>query len=114
MEVMEQLPFAEELKDSAHGDVVIRLNEGQAGFHVHRAVLALASPVFAALLTNGMCESAQAVVDLVEEDSEHARAVGQLLAGLYPYHRVGIDRGMLHLADKYQLRRGCVRNARHS
>ena len=105
---MEQLPFANELKDSAHGDVVIRLNQGQAAFHVHRAVLALASPVFAALLTNGMCESAQAVVDLVEEDPDHARAVGQLLAGLYPYHRVAINRAnvraLLHLADKYQLR----------
>jgi hypothetical protein len=105
---MEQLPFADELKDPAHGDLVVRLNQGQAAFHVHRAVLALASPVFSALLTNGMRESAQAVVDLVEEHLDHARAVGQLLAGLYPYHRTTIDmanvRALLHLGDKYQLR----------
>ncbi len=102
LEVMEQLQFAEELKDSAHGD------EGQAAFHVHRAVLALASPVFAALFTNGKVESSQNSIDLVEEEPGHACAVGQLLAGFYPYHCTAIDmanvRALLHLADKYQLR----------
>jgi hypothetical protein len=118
MEVMEQLPFADELKDPAHGDIVIRLNQGQATFHVHRAVLALASPVFAALLTNGMCESAQAVVDLVEEDPEHSRTVGQLLAGLYPYHRVTIDRANVRACSTWPTSTSCApacaRNARHS
>jgi hypothetical protein len=103
---MKQLPYAEQLKDPAHGDLTIRLNN-QTNFHVHRFLLELSSPVFAAMLTNGMRETSSATVEIVEEDSNHSLAFGQMLSYFYPFCRVVVDDdnalALLHFADKYQL-----------
>ncbi len=103
---MEQLPYAEQLNDPAHGDLTIRLNK-QTNFHVHRILLELASPVFAAMLTNGMRETSSAIVNIVEEDTNHSLTFGQMLSFCYPFCCVVVNNdnvmALLHFADKYQL-----------
>ena len=101
----QQLAYAKELDDPAHGDVQLRLN-GQTCFHVHRFLLKASSPVFAAMLTNGMRESGSVTIDITEEP-DHAHVFGQLLSFLYPYSHVKIEDGnvasLLFFSDKYQL-----------
>merc|ERR1711879_75541 len=97
--------YAKELDDPGHGDVQLRLN-GQTCFHVHRFLLKASSPVFEAMLTNGMRESGSMTIDITEE-SDHAHVFGQLPSFLYPYSHVKIEDGnvesLLFFSDKYQL-----------
>jgi hypothetical protein len=101
----QQLPYAKELDDPAHGDVQLRLN-GDSCFYVHRFLLKASSPVFAAMLTNGMRETGSLTIDITEEP-DHAHAFGQLLTFLYPYSHVDITddnvASLLFFSDKYQL-----------
>ena len=59
---------------------------GEARFHGHRLLLAIASPVFRALLEGAMAESQQTVVE-INKDETHARWFGVMLDHLYPYDR---------------------------
>jgi len=82
--VITTVPVGAPYDSDQHGDLV--LVNGEARFHGHRLLLAIASPVFRALLEGGMAESQQTVVE-INEDETHARWFGVMLDHLYPYDR---------------------------
>lgn len=73
--------------------------------HVQRGILALSSPVFRAMFTNGMKESTATSLEL---EGKHLPTLKGFLRQIYPAKRPKLDFDMVHgilmLADEYQVR----------
>jgi len=94
------------LKNNSHSDVILEVGSGNdvQKFPAHKCILAISSPVFAAMFNNDMQESLEHIVRIPDIKSEvFKEALYFIYTNSFPPGITQHTDSLLHVADKYQL-----------